>query len=282
MKTMRVFLVFAGAIFAAAFVSGQTVTEFIIAKLNDRYQTTDGSTASGDLKNQGNTSAFGIFAQVTGTGLSGTYNFTAPGGSPVNISTVETGSLVYENAFAYDTGANLASAFADGNFAMQINTSGGLQNVSGFSLTGDAFPNSPQITGGTWSGGKLLLDPTQNYTLNFTGFSGFGAGDKISLSVDGSGSNGHDDASASAVTSFFIPAGSIVLANGNTTSVELNFINGIAMDTTSIPGATGLTAYVTILSFDIQAIPEPSTYAAIFGALALAGVAWHRRRRIVS
>ena len=77
-----------------------------------------------------------------------------------------------------------------------------------------------------------------------------------------------------------VGAGSIVLANGNTTNVELNFINGIAMDTTSVPGATGLTAYVTILSFDIQAIPEPSTYAAILGALALAGVLIRRRRQL--
>jgi hypothetical protein len=149
-----------------------------------------------------------------------------------------------------------------------------------FNLSG-AFPNSPEITGGTWSGGRLLIDPTQNYTLNFTGFSAFGAGDKISLSISGSGSNGHDDGSSSAVTSFLITAGDFVLVPGNTARAELNFINVIDTDT-SITGATGFTAYVTILSFEIQAIPEPSTYAAIFGGLALVGVMIHRRRRQVA
>jgi hypothetical protein len=135
------------------------------------------------------------------------------------------------------------------------------------------------ITGGTWSNGKLMIDPTQNYTLTFTGFSGFAAGDQIRLSIDGPGSDGHDVGSTTAVTSFFIPAGSIVLAPGNTTGAELNFINGITTDTTSIASATGMTGYVTILSFQIQAVPEPSTYAAIFGGLALAGAAVYRRRR---
>jgi hypothetical protein len=33
------------------------------------------------------------------------------------------------------------------------------------------------------------------------------------------------------------------------------------------------------LSISVSAIPEPSTYAAIFGSLALAGTIWHRRRQ---
>lgn len=262
-------------------MSGQTVTEFIIAKINDRYQTSDGSTSAGDIQNQGNTNAYGIFAQVTGTGLSGTYSFTSPTTptpTTIDITTVETGSLVYENAFAYATSGALNTLFPDGDYSMQINTSGGLQNITAFSLTGDAFPDAPMITAGTWSLGKLLIDPTQNYTLTFTGFTGFAAGDKISLAVDGAGNNGHDDTATSAVTTFLIPAGSIVLANGSTTRAELNFINQIDTDS-SIGGATGLTAYVSILSFEIQAIPEPSTYAAIFGMLALAGVMMVRRPR---
>lgn len=278
MKSTRFFIVLAAALCTTAMMSGQTVTEFIIAKINDRYQTSDGSTSPGDFDNTGNTNAYGIFAQVTGTGLSGTYTFTPPGQSAINISTAETGSLAYENAFAHATSGALSTPFPDGDYSMQINTSGGLQNITAFSLTGDAFPDAPMITGGTWSLGKLLIDPTQNYTLTFTGFTGFGAGDKISLAVDGSGNNGHDVTSTSAVTTFLIPAGSIVLANGNTTRAELNFINQIDTDS-SIGGATGFTAYVSILSFEIQAIPEPSTYAVIFGTLSLAGVMFHRRRR---
>ncbi len=284
MKTMRVLFVFAGAFFAAAFMSGQTISEFLIAYLNDNYQTQDGSTASGDLQNQTDTDAYGIFAQVTGTGLSGTYSFTPQGGSPTNISTVETGSLVFENAFAFATTTALFTAYPEGNFSMAIpNTNPGgadtaPDSITGFALSGGSFPNVTMITGGTWSGDKLLIDPTQNYTLNFSAFSGFGAGDKISFHIDGSGSDGHEVESTSSVTSFLISAGDFVLANGNTTSADLAFINGISTNT-DISGATGSTAYVTILSFTIQAIPEPSTYAAIFGGLALAGVMIQRHRR---
>lgn len=274
MKSTRFFIVLAAALCTTAMMSGQTVTEFIIAKINDNYQTQDGSTSAGDLYNQTETDAYGLFAQVTGTGLTGTYTFTAPSGSPINISTVETGSLVYENAFGHATSGSLNTAFADGDYSMQINTSGGLQNITSFSLTGSVYPNVPQITGATWSGGKLVIsDPTQAYTLNFTSFSGFAAGDKIILGID----DAFDTSSTTSVTSFLIPANSFTA--GQTTSGELNFVNVIDEDT-SIAGATGFTAYVSILSFQIQVIPEPSTYAAIFGALALAGVALHRRRRI--
>ncbi len=55
---------------------------------------------------------------------------------------------------------------------MDITTSSGLQNITGLSLTGDAFPVATMITGGSWSNGKLLIDPTQGYTLTFGGFAG--------------------------------------------------------------------------------------------------------------
>lgn len=261
-------------------MSGQVVTEYIVAYINDNYQTQDGVTVAGDLYNTPNTNRYGLFAQVTGTGLVGTYSFTPQGGSAIQITTVESDGLFFEDAFNYADTTALFTAYPEGNFSMAIpNTNGANQSVSPFPLSGGSFPVLPMITGGTWSNGKLLIDPTQNYTLTFTGFTGFAAGDQIRLGIDGSGSDGHDAASTTAVTSFFIPAGSIVLAPGNTTGAELNFINGITTDTTTIPGATGMTGYVTILSFQIQAVPEPSTYAAIFGALALVGVMIHRRRR---
>lgn len=281
MKAMRLLIV-AAALTTGAYCSGQTVTEYIVAYINDHYQTQDGSTAAGDLYSQANTNAYGLFAQVSGTGLTTGYSFTPPGGSAIAINSPDTGSLFFEDAFGYADTTALFAAYPQGNFSMAIpNSNGGGQTVSGFTLSGGVFPNVPQITGGTWSGGKLLIDPTQDYTLTFTGFSGFGAGDEIRLGIDGAGSNGHDDSSSSAVTTFFIPANSIVLSPGQTTGAELNFINGITSDSTSIPGAVGFTGYVTILSFQIQAIPEPSTYAAFFGVAALAGAFVYRRRRIL-
>jgi hypothetical protein len=281
MRTLRILLVFAGASFATAMMSGQVVTEYIVAYINDHYQTQDGVTVAGDIYNTPNTNRYGLFAQVSGTGLTTGYTFTPPGGSAIPITTVESNGLFFEDAFNYADTTALFAAYPEGNFSMAIpNTNGANQSVSPFPLSGGSFANTPMITGGTWSNGKLMIDPTQNYTLTFTGFTGFAAGDQIRLGIDGPGSDGHDTGSTTAVTSFFIPAGSIVLAPGNTTGAELNFINGITTDTTTITGATGMTGYVSILSFQIQAIPEPSTYAAIFGGLALAGAVIYRRRRV--
>lgn len=280
MKPMR-YLTIVAALWATACLPAQVISEYIVAYIKDHYQTQDGITSNGDLYNQANTNVYGLFAQVSGTGLTTGYSFTPPGGSAIAINSPETGALFFEDAFNYAGTTALFAAYPEGDFSMAVpNTNGANQTVSPFPLSGGAFPSIPEIIGGTWSGGKLQIDPTQNYTLTFSGFSGFGAGDSIRLGIDGTGSNGHDDESSTAVTTFFIPAGSIVLSPGQTAGAELNFINGITSDSSTIPGATGFTGYVTILSFQIQAIPEPSTYAAVFGGFALAGALVYRRRRL--
>lgn len=43
--------------------------------------------------------------------------------------------------------------------------------------------------------------------------------------------------------------------------------------------ATAISSNSVLLTWTPSAIPEPSTYAAIFGALALTGTVWHRRRQ---
>jgi hypothetical protein len=271
MKTIRALLVFAGTIIAAAFVSGQTVTEFYVVKLYDLTQTSNSGSTAG-------ATPYGFFAQVGGSGLSGTYTVTTPGGSVGSPITL-TGSATereFEEAFAYADITALNNAYNNGNFSMALpNLNGVPQSVSNLSLTGDAFPNTFSITGGTWSGGKLMVDPTQDFTISFGNFTGFAAGDSIQLNIDPN----YSQTSATAVNSFLVSGGSIPLAPGNTTGAEIAFIKLTDSDS-SIAGASGVVGYVTIVSFDIQAIPEPSTYAAIFGALALAGVMIHRRRRL--
>ncbi len=69
--------------------------------------------------------------------------------------------------------------------------------------------------------------------------------------------------------------------NGATFNLEANFTNIIGLAAASNLGGQMAFLYGTNTSFIIEvgAVPEPSTHAAIMGALALGGVVWARRRR---
>ena len=66
---------------------------------------------------------------------------------------------------------------------------------------------------------------------------------------------------------------------GTRLELEAGFFNVIGLTTSAIGDAQQAFIVGNTTSFTLAAIPEPSTYAAIFGALALAGVVIHRRRR---
>jgi len=274
MKTMRILLVFAGATLAAAFLSAQTVTAYTIGKLYDGTQTSGSGSSFASP-------AYGFFAEVIGSGLSGTYTVATPGGSVSSPITLAggIGDRQFEQAYFYTDVLGLNAAYNNGNYTFAVPASGGPFSPI-LSLNGDAFPNTFSITGltnGTWSGGKLLFDPTQSLTIQFDAFSGMVNGtDKIFLNVD---TNYEISTNVAGTVSFLVPANSITLTAGQTTSAELVFAKVVDFDNTSISGANGMAVYATIVSFQLEAIPEPSTYAAIFGALALAGVVIHRRRR---
>ena len=78
-------------------------------------------------------------------------------------------------------------------------------------------------------------------------------------------------------TSFLITAGT--LTAGQTYSASLQFNNNFINYNNPFAGANGSVGYTVINDFQIQAVPEPSTYAAILGAIALAGVIIRRQRR---
>jgi hypothetical protein len=274
MKTTRSLMAIAGALVATALMSGQTINDFMVGKIYDGSQT---SGSGSSFASPG----YGIFTEVMGTGLSGTYTVATPGGtvtSPLTL-TGNASERQYEVASTYADVSALNAAYANGDYTFAIPASGGPFSPT-LSLTGDAFPNTFSITGltnGTWSGGNLVFNPGQSLTLTFDSFSGMVNGtDRIFFNAD----TGYEiETSVAGTTSFLVPANSISLSAGQTTSAELVFAKVVDFDNTTISGASGMAVYATIVSITLQAIPEPSTYAAIFGTLALAGVAMHRRRR---
>lgn len=80
-------------------------------------------------------------------------------------------------------------------------------------------------------------------------------------------------ADSTTVPSFTFPSS----ANNNS-SIVVSFV---ATTATKIGGGTPAsgTIHLDNLSFSATAIPEPSTYAVIIGAIVLAGAAWQRRRQ---
>jgi hypothetical protein len=70
------------------------------------------------------------------------------------------------------------------------------------------------------------------------------------------------------------------LDGSSTKSIELEFNNLIDLfSNTPVSGAQSISAFTSATRISIQVIPEPSTYATIFGGMALTGVMIFRRRR---
>ena len=75
------------------------------------------------------------------------------------------------------------------------------------------------------------------------------------------------------VTSITLSSGQLTVLNNQTDQVTLR------LDNTASSGTTWNTLAIDNFSFAATAVPEPSTYAALAGLAALAGVVVHRRRR---
>lgn len=274
MKSTRLVLLVIAGLGLLTRLSAQTLTGYGVIKTHYLEQTSPSAPVEA-------ANPYGLSAYVFGSGLAGTYRFTSPGGtatSPQNL-------VISGNQAAFDTEATtflttvaLNLAYNEGVYSMDLpNTNGAAQSANLPSLTGDDYPGAPTI-GGSWSGGKLQIDATQNHSLTFSAFSGFtvagNIGDSISLNIDGVGTTYFAN---TAVTSFLITAGT--LTPGVTYDASLRFNRNYIDYGTTIAGANGNGGFTADVTFQIQAVPEPATYAAFAGVLALAGAVRHRRRR---
>lgn len=277
MKNIRPSLLLAAAaLLAVCSIHAQTVEGYGIAYSVDYTQTTAGSSTL-------NANSYAFSAFVEGPSLSGTYTFTH-GGSASSPQTIPA-TGIYRNfeASGYPDFSSLSAAY-NSTFSLHILHDSTFTDVSTLSLASGSFPTAPVLSGGTWSGGKLLVPAGSNYTLNFNSYGTGGIGwNNVELYLDFTpGIGGTYDAQSTpgaASSSFVIPANT--LTAGNTYGVELLFINRVSVDNgAAIAGAFGFAAYVTALNFQIQAvsaIPEPSTYAALAGLGALGLAVWRRR-----
>jgi hypothetical protein len=296
MKTTRLLLAVVVSL-TAVWLQAQTSVDFVgVTKIQNFTQTTS------TVNSTPTSWDFDIF--LDGQGHSATYpapfiRVVPPGGTAGNQDLVFVGGL--ENHWnlsspqTFGSAAALDAAFANGLYSINFGTTSGASDVASISvnLAAAAFPNAPEasVTNGTWGGGVFTVtDPSQLLTISSGNF-GLTDGDAyhIGISVDGNsvheGSEIFDlDYQSGDPDPTFLALGVAgnILTNG-TYTVRLEFNRLLDPSNSNVFEAQSLGAFTSNTTFTIQvgAIPEPSTYAAIFGAVALAGVMLHRRRRTV-
>jgi hypothetical protein len=194
-------------------------------------------------------------------------------------------------AHSFNIKSDLDTAFPNGTYSLNglpLTTPPGIGSVSLNLGIADAYPAAiPYITNGTWSGSALQVNAVTGMTLNFSPFAAYGTGGgsliEFHLYSTNLGAIGSDLDSVvtisvfsnAAQTSYTFAPGQ--LTAGQTYFAELSYGTFTNTNQAAISGALGYALYQDMTGFSISAIPEPSTYAAVTGVLALGLVCWRRR-----
>lgn len=192
--------------------------------------------------------------------------------------------------------SGLDGVFANGEYTVTV---GGEELT--FQLGGDGnvdvYPNTPIAeVGGTWAGdgsNRLYVNINEAFTINSGTFANFGTAGYVSGINIFIGSNGNDVLEMLSLSSDLLGEGigddfleytfdPVSLVSGTEYFVEIEYFNLLSVQNVAeLDGALAFAMFVSRTQFSIQAVPEPSTYAAIVGALVLGGVMFVRRRRLV-
>jgi len=142
--------------------------------------------------------AYGFSANVDGVNIAGIPAPTVSG--PINVAALgpfhNNGVLVYRagdggwrygvngDDFGTSTIADLDNKFGGGVYTFNVNGATFTLN-----LTGYLFPNPPQmtLTGGAWSNGRYVIDPSQTLTITSNVLNGYGthADDRLCMAIFG-------------------------------------------------------------------------------------------------
>ena len=191
--------------------------------------------------------------------------------------------------------ANINGYFGSGTYSIFVQgttVSFFLGNIGGDGSFDAAFSPDLTFSQGTWSGGKLLVDPSQALTITTSTMSNYASGGStigghIGLGLDGIfdlenwsrvGPAGVTLNEVDNFITYTISPGT--LTAGIEYGGEASF-DGIRDQSLALAGSLNGTYYGNITTFTIQAIPEPSTYAALAGLGALGLAFWQRRRKAV-
>jgi hypothetical protein len=189
-------------------------------------------------------------------------NLTPPGESTITLSNQNSNKYDYNQSFT--SLAALNSAFPDGNYTFAVSGSSSFT----LGLTGDSYPNTPEVTNGTWNtSGQLVLDSTQSNTIDlntFTAYGTVGAASHMQIQIQSPDGTTVDidqsyvtPTNASPFTSYAIAAGA--LSAGSFYQAQLEFDTVPNLNSTAVSGDTAVTVYGVQTSFSIVTSGTPSS-----------------------
>jgi len=277
---------------------GQTVAFYSVAKEHNFVQNSSSGLGVLGYEFDVNINGAGLGGYATSLALAPESGFaTNPMTATLNASGFGAAIGGYPSSGALDT------AFANGSYALSLGPSSDNLNATSSLSLGEStsYPSvAPQLTTGTWSGGKLVVDAGSSYTFNFnsasftdfdpnnSGATSFGGAVRFTIFSGGtvvatSLAVYNADTQTTAFTSFTLPAFS--LTSGSTYVGKIQFSRIVDLNTfvddgtiADAYGGTGFAAFGYQTQFQISAIPEPSTWA-VLAACATLGFAQYARRR---
>lgn len=223
-------------------------------------------------------STVSVGALNTNTTFSGVLGGSTGGqGQNIALLKVGTGTLTLSGANTFTGGTTISTGTLALGSATTLQSATGSVTVNGGTLS--------STVASTTVGGNLILSGG-SLTANGSGAGTFvlAANKNFSMTSGTFTYSLNDAVSGSGTGTFTITGGTFDLGNSITDySVAYSVFTGFSSGTVS--GLTFInydTNYIASLGTNGQltfsAIPEPATYAAIFGLLSLAGVMWDRRR----
>ena len=181
-----------------------------------------------------------------GAGASGDSGLTAvsvtlPGAGSATVIVGEDGSFDLDPDNVA-TQAEMDAAFPNGSVSLSVTDGGSNQDLGPFTITGDAYPNTPHITNALQ---LQASDHSQEFVLTWNAFTGSDADDQVLIQIwdDNANEEVIFEFLDRTATSYTIPGGT--LTNDNYYDVDIIFIN----ETDGLPDPETIIGYLSTTSY---------------------------------